>query len=433
MNFSFVFTGENKDSDAHKSAISKRQNVPWYAKRKPAPSRMIFPVRNPTRRFYNPVRLPVQNPMRRFYSPIRLPVRNPVRQFYNPVRVPVQNPTQRFYRPSPYVAGRRPVFMPVARGNIFYRRPSVLYPPFRYTPLPFPQWIQRRKTIRYNPALQSRGWTVSGKMLNANTGTNSHTVSNSVLKQPGHTTTNTHVINKQHTGGGIRRMLPVTPIRYYYRYPYPYAGLNRLYARGRASASARVNAKASSGSSSSSKSQSSSSSNGGARTTAAGGGWGAGAGAGYGTGPGAWGIGYGGGAGGSAGSIPSGMKGIPGMASGYPGIPSGFPGMPAGGFPGQGSGHFAGAKGAKTKPSSTKGKQTAVKPKKGMDATLKAAKANKIKQVKYDKAKYKSGRLNAHPIVNKNQKSRTTKLSSRTMIPSIFRQPVRLPTLYRVL
>ena len=341
------------------------------------------------------------------------------------------------------------------------------------------------------PALYTRGWEASSSGTNVGTGTNSHTVSNSKLKAPGQTTTNTHVITNQQTGGRIRSL---GPLRVPYNYhPYRYPVVNRAYVRGKVAANARVNAKASAGSASNSNSGSSSTSNGGSRTTSGGGGWGGGMGAGYGTGSNAWGVGYGGGGGGSAGSIPSGMKGIPGLPTNYNGIS--FPGMPSLGFPGSsggsnatpqgssagtpasntgapasssgapasntgapasntgapasssgtsgpagasyagGTASYAGAQGLKNrKPSSTKGKQVALKPKKGLNTKLKAFQVvkgglnAKLKAKAFQVAKGLNAKPKARPANNK-VKLPINKFSVRASVPWNNRKPAQF---YRV-
>lgn len=297
------------------------------------------------------------------------------RQFYRNVR-----PAFAYARNYMYPQQRRYVYSP--RAPVAYRQavlrsrtPRVVF----RTPGPVYAFRRNQQT----PSLYGRQYSVTGNHLNLNTGTGSHTMSHSILKAPGHTSTDTHVLNKQQTGGKVRGVAALkgrkaTPVLTA-KYPFMYKGSKT---RGRVSASAKVNAKASASSASSSKSSSSSNSNAGSRTAS--GGWGGGAGAGWGTGQNAWGIGYGGGGGGSNWNIPSGMIGIPGMPGKFPGIPQGFPGMPSGGYPSsQSKGSYAGAQARPAKkPSSTiKGKKITLKPNKGLDAT-KAYKAVKGKNTR---------------------------------------------------
>ena len=236
--------------------------------------------------------------------------------------------------------------------KFYYRQPGMAYPFAQYRPRQF---------------VYSRDHTWNGNQLNLKMGTGSHTQSHSILKAPGHTSTETHVVNKQQSGGRVRGVAPAAKGKQAYQatnQKYPFKGFGSG-ARGKVSASAKVNAKASAASASNSQSSGSAKTNGGSRTTSSGG-WGVGAGAGWGTGPNAWGVGYGVGGGGSNGKLPSNMVGIPGMPGKFPGIPQGFPGMPAGGFPGKGKYAGAGKPGSKAPSSTLKGKKVSLKPKKGL-------------------------------------------------------------------
>ena len=254
----------------------------------------------------------------------------------------------------PFLARR-----PLAYGPSMVR--SIAHPPYYREPVGFNYF----RAYGQRPYVYARDQTLNSNHLNLNMGTGSHTQSHSILKAPGHTTTDTHVINKQQTGGRVRGVAPAPKGKQPYRVPiarYPF--LREGYrTRGQVSASAKVNAKAAASQSSSSQSASSSASktNGGSRTTSTGG-WGGGAGAGWGSGQNAWGIGYGGGGGGSNWKIPNNMVGIPGMPGKFPGIPQGFPGMPPGGYPSKGK--YVGN--AKHPPSTPKGKKVSLKLQKGL-------------------------------------------------------------------
>ncbi|XP_065062692.1 uncharacterized protein LOC135689406 [Rhopilema esculentum] len=306
-----------------------------------------------------------------------------------------------FYRPNPYMYAQRRNFMyPQLRPyNYVARRPLVYSQAMlRNRMLNFvyraPLQLNMYRWNRPQRLLYARDHSWSGNHLNLNTGTSSHTVSNSVLKAPGHTTTDTHVVNKQQTGGRVRGVAPKYNGKNFSsskpRYPFMGKGSR---ARGKVSASANVNAKASASTSSSSSSQSGSSSktNGGLRTTSSGG-WGGGAGAGWGSGPNAWGIGYGGGGGGSNWKIPSNMVGIPGMPGKFPGIPSGFPGMPPGGYPSKGYASGSPAANSKRPSSTLKGQKVSLKPKKGVNS-----KAFRAPKVKAKTSKVAAGKGKARP------------------------------------
>ena len=267
-----------------------------------------------------------------------------------------RNQQQRLF---PYLARRPAVYGPVTLRSIaprfYYGKP-----------------IYAVRSYRPRPYVYARDQSLSSNHLNLNMGTSSHTQSHTILKAPGHTSTDTHVVNKQQTGGRVRGVAPAPKGQQTPNAKYPFTSKGSR-TRGKVSASAKVNAKASAAQTSSSQSSSSSTSNtnantnGGSRTTSSGG-WGGGAGAGWGSGPNAWGIGYGGGGGGSNWKIPSGMIGIPGMPGKFPGIPQGFPGMPPGGYPSQGTYTGASKQSNNRRPSSTlKGKKVSLKPKKGVN------------------------------------------------------------------
>lgn len=285
--------------------------------------------------------------------------------------------TPRVKYPNPYLNAQRRALMyrtfAQRRTPYILRKPMIVSPASMRSMTSRFYYRQPYSARSYRPGVYAvrRDHSWSGNHLNLNMGTSSHTQSHSILKAPGHTSTDTHVVNKQQTGGRVRGVAPAPKDKnqvYMAQKPkYPFIGKGSR-ARGQVSASAKVKAKASSSSSSASSSQSGSSSktNGGSRTTASGG-WGGGAGAGWGSGPNAWGIGYGGGGGGSNWKIPSNMVGIPGMPGKFPGIPQGFPGMPPGGYPSQGTFTGAGKPASGKRPSSNlKGKKVSLKPNKGL-------------------------------------------------------------------
>ena len=336
---------------------SPNKNIVSFARRNPyyshQPKLLIAPKRNS-------MMLSRSNPIyqqRYMYNPniyYGLYVRNPI---MNAQRRGFMYRNQQQHR-YPYLARRpiaysRPMMRSVA-PRVYYGKPVRVYSFRSYRPRPY---------------VYARDQSLGSNHLNLNMGTSSHTQSHSILKAPGHTTTDTHVVNKQQTGGRVRGVSPAQKGKQVYQAPrvkFPFISRGSR-TRGKVSASAKVNAKASASSGSKSSSSSSSNANKGARTTSSGG-WGGGAGAGWGSGQNAWGIGYGGGGGGSNWKIPSGMIGIPGMPGKFPGIPQGFPGMPPGGYPSQGTYIGAGKQSGAKRPSSTlKGKKVSLKPQKGLN------------------------------------------------------------------